>query len=175
MSPSKVTFFHYNAVFYTIASSTQSLYFQLKIISNTRKFLVKNRVWGQISNLRTSPVDFRILSRIQIIPEFEIFILKNSDFQLGYGHFRYLGIGKSFYCISRILIRGIGNMFRSWFRSRYFWVGVSNFQYPQFHTDPLSSTQGLHLFSTQNLSVQHQKPLSSTQKTRQFNTENFSV
>ena len=33
---------------------------------------------------------------------------------------------------------------------------------PQFHTDPLSSTQGPHIFSTQNPSVQHQKPLSST-------------
>ena len=33
---------------------------------------------------------------------------------------------------------------------------------PQFHTDPLSSTQGPHLFSTQNLSVPHQKYLSST-------------
>ena len=49
---------------------------------------------------------------------------------------------------------------------------------PQFHTDPLSShigsTQGPHLFSTQNPSIQHQKPLSSThlsvQHTRQFNT-----
>ena len=49
---------------------------------------------------------------------------------------------------------------------------------PQFHTDPLSSTQGPHLFSTQNLSVQHRKPLSltpeslsSTPKIPQFNTK----
>ena len=33
----------------------------------------------------------------------------------------------------------------------------------------MSSTQGPHIFSTQNPSVQHQKPLSSTMKTRQFN------
>ena len=66
---------------------------------------------------------------------------------------------------------------------------------PQFHTDPLSSTQGPHLFSTQNLSVQHRKPLSltpeslsskpkipqfntllsSTPKTPEFNTKNSSV
>ena len=35
---------------------------------------------------------------------------------------------------------------------------------PQFSTDPLSTTQGPHLFSTQNPSVQHQKPLSPTPK-----------
>ena len=53
---------------------------------------------------------------------------------------------------------------------------------PQFHTDPLSSqigsTQGPHLFSTQNPSIQHQKPLSSThlsvQHTRQFNVRDDS-
>ena len=37
---------------------------------------------------------------------------------------------------------------------------------PQFHTDSQSSTQGPHLFSTQNPSVQH---------TLQFHTKNFSV
>ena len=53
---------------------------------------------------------------------------------------------------------------------------------PQFHTDPLSSTQGPHLFSTQNLSVQHRKllsltpeSLSSTPKIPQFNTKNSSI
>ena len=35
---------------------------------------------------------------------------------------------------------------------------------PQFSTDPLSTTQGPHLFSTQNPSVQHQKPFSPTLK-----------
>ena len=46
---------------------------------------------------------------------------------------------------------------------------------PQFHKDLLSSTQGSHLFSTQNPSVQQQKLLSSTPKTPQLNTKNPSV
>ena len=37
----------------------------------------------------------------------------------------------------------------------------------QFHTDPLSLTQGPHLLSTQNPSVKHQKPLSSTHSSDQ--------
>ena len=39
----------------------------------------------------------------------------------------------------------------------------------QFHTDPLRSAQGPHLFSALNPSVQHEKPVSSTPKTPQFN------
>ena len=62
----------------------------------------------------------------------------------------------------------------------------NNLSSPQFHTDPslkhISSTQGPHLFSTQNLSVQNLKALSLTPKTPQFHatipqfyTKNLSV
>ena len=45
------------------------------------------------------------------------------------------------------------------FQPKLFILGI--FGTPHFHTDPLSLTQGQHLFSTQNPSVQHRKPVRS--------------